>query len=556
MTGWVIEGLAASAVLMALVLAIRGPVRRAFGANVAYALWALPVLRLALPPLPQTLPQAIRHAAIAPVAQASEPVAVLLSAPAGGAVRIAAQAFDWTSIVPVLAVLWLIGAVAFAGFHILAHRRFCRDLLADAAPLEARGDIAVIETPAARGPLAFGILQRYVVFPADFSERYDDAERDLALAHELGHHARGDLVANWIALAVLALHWFNPVAWYAFRAFRTDQEMANDARVLAGRPAITRHTYACAILKAAHGGAVSAACHLHTIDDLKGRLRMLTTRRMSRTRLAGGAATVALVGAVALGLTASGTQAAEHVRAKVRTVTGVDLTALDRMPLLPAMPSMPAMGAMVADLPVIDGARGTAAGGHAPVIYVEPPRTSDTPVEPPSSPKNYVEPPSAPDLSFEPRPPAAPVAPMAPRITAASEKVVIVDGREMRRHVARIANDGITTDDTFANLPQVTSANCGTSADRPLVIRTMEGGKRHITVCNDRIERASARADVMAANGAALQRIAYRSALAGLRRARVSLSGNVHMPADGRREALASVDQSIAEIEADIARTN
>ena len=169
---------------------------------------------------------------------------------------------------------------------------------------------ALIATAAAPGPLAFGLVRRYVAFPRDFADRYDADECELALAHEIGHHQRGDLFANWVALIVLALHWFNPVAWHAFRRFRADQELANDARVLAGRSAVDRHIYACAIVKAAHGGAVSAACHLHTITDLKGRLRMLTNTRLSRTRRATGA--VAILGAVTAGLivTASGTRAA------------------------------------------------------------------------------------------------------------------------------------------------------------------------------------------------------------------------------------------------------
>ena len=184
--------------------------------------------------------------------------------------------------------LWVVGrgGVSRCGIR-LAHARFCRRMLGECgASGGSRGGVHVIETDAARGPLAFGIWRRYVAFPRDFTDRYDADERDLALAHELGHHARGDLIANWVALVVLALHWFNPVAWRAFRAFRADQEMANDARVLAGRDADLRHAYACAIVKAAHGGAVSAACHLHTIDDLKGRLRMLSTTRKSRGRVA------------------------------------------------------------------------------------------------------------------------------------------------------------------------------------------------------------------------------------------------------------------------------
>ena len=176
----------------------------------------------------------------------------------------------------------------------------------------------VIETDAAHGPLAFGVWRKYVAFPRDFTESYDEQERALALAHELGHHVRGDLIANWVALIVLALHWFNPVAWRAFRAFRGDQELANDARVLAGRSRTDRHIYACAIVKAAHGGAVSAACHLHTIADLKGRLKMLTNSRVSRTRLMTGAA--AVLGLVATGLvaTASGTRAANSSHQPLR----------------------------------------------------------------------------------------------------------------------------------------------------------------------------------------------------------------------------------------------
>ncbi|MFX7620664.1 M56 family metallopeptidase, partial [Acinetobacter baumannii] len=92
---------------------------------------------------------------------------------------------------------------------------------------------------------------------------YDADERSLALEHELAHHDGGDLIANWVALAVLAAHWFTPIAWYSFRAFRADQELACDARVLARRDPALRHAYGRAIVKSAQGGllggAVSAA---------------------------------------------------------------------------------------------------------------------------------------------------------------------------------------------------------------------------------------------------------------------------------------------------------
>ncbi|WP_294138396.1 M56 family metallopeptidase, partial [Sphingomonas sp.] len=320
MTGWLIEALIASTLLMLLVLLARRPVRNAFGPQVAYALWALPVLRLALPPLPD----AWRQAAVTPISGVGETITVFV-VDGGGSAAAAVAAPSVPSIALVVGGLWAVGALAFLFWHLTSHTRFCRRLLGSAAAIERVRGVHVIASHVATGPLAFGVLRRYVAFPLDFADRYDADERELALEHEIGHHQRGDLIANWIALAVLAIHWFNPVAWRAFRAFRADQELANDARVLAGRSTIDRHAYACAIVKAAHGGAVSAACHLHTIDDLKGRIRMLSTSPRSRRRLATGGALVSTLVLAGLGLTASGTSAAAALTGKVGNTLGVDL---------------------------------------------------------------------------------------------------------------------------------------------------------------------------------------------------------------------------------------
>ena len=260
MIAWALEALVASTLLMILVLAIRKPVARVFGPSIAYALWILPVARMLLPPLPQ----AWREQAVAPVAAAGDVIAIYIVEPltAGPVDTVEAAATPWyLGGLPLIGALWLIGAAGFLAFHALSHSRFRRELLQRARVTGAAADgrVQVIESDAADGPLAFGIWQKYVAFPCDFSERYDDDERELARAHELGHHVRGDLIANWVALVVLAIHWFNPVAWRAFRAFRADQEMACDALVLASREPALRYAYGRAIVKSAHGGAVSAA---------------------------------------------------------------------------------------------------------------------------------------------------------------------------------------------------------------------------------------------------------------------------------------------------------
>lgn len=565
---WLIEALIGSSVLMVAVLLLRRPVRKAFGADVAYALWLLPVLRLALPPLPS----AWHDATIAPVLHATEHMTVLFAEPVAAATAASAPAQQWPAqewLVPLLAALWIVGAGAFVAWHALAHHRFCRRMLDQAASSEERDGVRVIATGAASGPLAFGVWRRYVAFPHDFAERFEAEERDLALAHELGHHARGDLIANWVALVVLGLHWFNPIAWRAFRAFRADQEIANDARVLAGMNPMRRHTYACAILKAAHpsflGGTVSATCHLHTIDDLKGRLKMLTTTRTSRTRLMAGAGMLALLTAGGLGLTASGTAAAAKVRSTVEAATGVDLASLDQAV---AAPPVPAAVSAASALP--------AAPRPVPRMR-EHVVTSDVPGPglPPAP-----EPPLPPSDVADAVPPAPPAPPM--RATGKSGSgmtttmvTVTKGGKRVVRYgrYVKLNRDGSSTligeigpmpamgateampaIPPMPPVPQVSSRNCGPRGkDGTMVIKHRSSGQQRIIVCTDRIAAAAAKGAEMAANSKDIERNAYSHALDGLHRSRANVMAAAAMTAAQRKEALAGIDTAIAELEADLA---
>lgn len=499
MIAWTVETFVATTLLMLLVLAIRKPVSRHFGPNIAYALWALPVLRLALPPLPESW----RASAETPVAAASEvityymvdPVSVPEAVAASTTVPIEAAPFDW---LPVIAAIWAVGALAFLAYHLIAHGRFCARLLrrAKIERTVAEGRVHVIETDAATGPLAFGIWRKYVAFPRDFSERYDPLERNLALAHELGHHLRGDLIANWIALVVLALHWFNPVAWRAFRAFRADQEMACDALVLSGRAPALRHAYGRAIVKSAHGGAVSAACHLHTVNELKGRLKMLAKHdRKSRTRITAGVTGAAVLTLAGLALTASGTQAAANLRADVGDAIGVDLQDPPAPPEAPEAPAAPAEAAAPAD----------EAKAAKKIRIVT--RDKDG-------------------------------------------KITITDDNDtsiVTRHKRLVIRDGkvVNGDELLADMTVVSSANCGAPKDGEVKIESKDGKHRKIVICMDRIEARSeaARARGMAARDAALAR-ADASREAALARAEASRDAAIARGMASRDAALARAEAS------------
>lgn len=287
---WLVDTLIVTAALMALVLVLRRPVAKHFGAELAYALWAIPLARLFMPPLTKTIEMPVSAPAAPEVADGGTaiiPAAVAAAAPALDAMpepslvqSLLADA-DWFAIG---VTVWLCGAAIFLIAQLSAYLQNRRELLEDAVEVTRIDNIRVIEIAGISGPFAFGLWQRYIALPIGFTRDYNPVERELALAHERSHHRAGDLWANFAALAMLSLHWFNPIAWMAWRAFRFDQEAACDARVLRRRTAAERLAYARAIAKAATGQTLAFASPLNPKDKIVERLKIMKQSETSKRR--------------------------------------------------------------------------------------------------------------------------------------------------------------------------------------------------------------------------------------------------------------------------------
>jgi beta-lactamase regulating signal transducer with metallopeptidase domain len=395
MISWAIEALVASTLLMLVVLALRGPIARRFGVQAAYMLWLLPALRMILPRLPETAApvQSVPiHIDVTRLVAAAMTGPSTAAAPALAAVD-APPSIDWLL---VGLVLWLGGAAAYLAWQLGRHHRFMSIALEHAGPGMSRGGIKVRLSPVVSGPLAAGIFHRHILLPEDFEQRYSGAEQQLALAHELAHHRRGDLIANGAALIMLALHWFNPIAHWAYRAFRSDQELACDATVLDTAPE-SRADYGRALIKSARAGMPEAAvCALGPATELKRRIKMIAHSTSSRTRRIAGVALATVLVGVGLGLTASGSIAAPSkiAPASVKPLFRVQPQAQDRT----QPDSKPTLIAERDD-------EGTGQASSA----------ADTPLPPvpPADPAAPV-PPAPPADATAPMPPAAPIPPVAP----------------------------------------------------------------------------------------------------------------------------------------------
>jgi BlaI family penicillinase repressor len=121
--------------LIALVLMLRRPAGRFFGPQFAYALWALPLLRLLLPPivLPASLaPKAVQVRAVqvaewapaaaeAPVVSSVAPVTLGAASPP--------PAWEWIDLIALTVSLWAGVALAFLVFRFVTYHRMRRELL-------------------------------------------------------------------------------------------------------------------------------------------------------------------------------------------------------------------------------------------------------------------------------------------------------------------------------------------------------------------------------------------------------------------------------------------
>lgn len=328
MTDWVLASLAASTMLMALVLLLRAPVARAFGPHAAYALWALPALRMVLPDLPGVgLLPAVHFA------RGDEGAAGLPAAPSLAVDNLADHPMAAAMPGPLdyalahgpalLLALWLGGAALWFGWQMLRYHHFLARALRSAEPMGSECGIDVLVSGAVDGPVAAGVIRRRIFLPASFMTSYTAAERRCALLHEAAHHDRYDVVANFVALLVVALHWWNPLAHRAYKAFRADQELACDATVLADMADGERYAYGSAVVKSASARMPGVACALSNKDEIKQRLRQMAAPRFAGGRVWAGLVLVLATIGAGLMATASSPASAQAEPVAVRAAARI-----------------------------------------------------------------------------------------------------------------------------------------------------------------------------------------------------------------------------------------
>lgn len=141
--------------------------------------------------------------------------------------------------------VWLIGAIllvsplVLGGWSLYRLRRSSQPLPAEIAEelrelsgrVLGRRAVVGLQTASRQMPMTWGVLRPVVLLPAAAAD-WSAERRRVVLLHELSHIRRHDCLLQMIGQLARALHWFNPLAWWALSQLRLEQEKACDDAVL------------------------------------------------------------------------------------------------------------------------------------------------------------------------------------------------------------------------------------------------------------------------------------------------------------------------------------
>ena len=293
-----------------------------------------------------------------------------------------------------LIAVWVFGAVLLVGRIMLGRRAVAR-VVARSETVESErwqelleslsADMGIGRVPlllASREtavPVTCGMRRHVIILPAEASSWSLDRVR-VVLLHELAHIRRRDCLIHAMAQVVRALHWVNPLVWFAVARLTVERERACDDLVLAGG---TRgSSYAEHLLDIARtvrlGRPLTNALAMARPSELEGRLLAILDAARDRSpatasRLVAGTAASALVVAIVAMLQIRPADAAvvpETIGEYPRQSAGVPAAAPTPAPAPEPMPQPPRLAPAQAPRPPAGGP--APSGPELPVVAPGP----------------------------------------------------------------------------------------------------------------------------------------------------------------------------------------
>lgn len=318
-----IEWVVSSCILILAVIALRYLLRGRISLRLQYALWLLVLARLLLPvSFGSTDISVMSVVEKAPAVQAVESVRevdtiwqahdgsvegypagpLMPDTPVTVAPSVTNDQFSRMesalTLRKLLLPVWRCGAAATLLVFLAANVRFARRLRRCHRPLAVEGAALPVYVAEERAvPCLFGLFR-----PAIYVTQATADDPELlrhTVAHETTHFRHGDHVWALLRAMCLALHWWNPLVWWAAKLSRQDGELACDEATIRALGEAERAAYGRTLIRMACGRGVSPLLTATAMDGGKTSLHERIVLLAKKPRTAALAA-IALVLAAAL----------------------------------------------------------------------------------------------------------------------------------------------------------------------------------------------------------------------------------------------------------------
>ncbi len=176
----------------------------------------------------------------------------------------AEQPISLKQILDITGIVYLTGAAIFLVWRLVSYVIYTRKILRSAKAVDDRTrqifstickkygikkQPTLLVASEIHSPAAFGIFRRRIVLPDIV---FTDNGLVGTLAHEVTHCKRGDLYMKLVELIACSLNWFNPLVHIAAFQCEMEMELSCDEKVLSGSNKAARAAYANVMLDIIH----------------------------------------------------------------------------------------------------------------------------------------------------------------------------------------------------------------------------------------------------------------------------------------------------------------
>jgi len=301
---WVARASLYAVAVIAVIVLVQTLARRALAAKWIFALWAILLLRLVIPVGPESgwslwnlaprqWTQQILFEPDSAPAISGGPAIFAPSAAGNEATILPVGGFSlWSTLRTFLPVVWLAGALFIICSIIIGDIRLWNTVrrlpfVTDHALLEILEEcrqsmriwtvVGLVVTDRVKSPILFGFIRPRILLPSDLARDLPPERLRYVLLHELAHLKRRDILTGWILAFLQALHWFNPLVWWAFSRIRFDRELACDEQALSRIPNEERRHYGDVLI-----GMLERFNHIHHLPAIAG---ILENKKQLKRRL-------------------------------------------------------------------------------------------------------------------------------------------------------------------------------------------------------------------------------------------------------------------------------